>query len=122
MPTIAREPQGRATKKTTTATKESWTAIIWTLGSIRRTCRAAMARCGGQAVTDLSNVKARLHRLPLRTIIALTWRLKLARLFLWLARVTDTYDGVVMRIVRRIVESAERCAVKSDDLRRRLRP
>jgi hypothetical protein len=73
-------------------------------------------------MTDLSNVKARLHRLPLRTIIALTWRLKLARLFLWLARVTDTYDGVVMRIVRRIVESAERCAVKSDDLRRRLRP
>ena len=73
-------------------------------------------------MTDLSNVKARLHRLPLRTIIAMTWRLKLARLFLWLARVTDTYDGVVMRIVRRIVESAERCAVKSDDLRRRLRP
>ena len=73
-------------------------------------------------MTDLSNVKARLHRLPLRTIIALTWRLKLARLFLWLARVTDRYDGVVMRIVRRITESAERCAVKSDDLRRRLRP
>lgn len=59
-------------------------------------------------MTDLSNVKAGLHRLPLRTIIALTWRLKLARRFLWLARVTDTYDGVVMRIVRRIVESAER--------------
>ncbi len=73
-------------------------------------------------MTDLSNVKARLHRLPLRTIIALTWRLKLARLFLWLARVTDTYDGAAMRIVRRIVESAERCAVKSDGLRRRLRP
>ena len=46
-------------------------------------------------MTDLSNVKARLHRLPLRTIIALTWRLKLARLFLWAARVTDTCDGVV---------------------------
>ena len=73
-------------------------------------------------MTDLSNVKARLHHLPLRTIIALTWRLKLARLFLWLARVTDTYDGVVMRIVRRITESAERCAVKSDVLRRRPRP
>jgi hypothetical protein len=73
-------------------------------------------------MTDLSNVKARLHRLPLRTIIALTWRLKLARLFLWLARVTDRYDGAVMRIVRRIVESAERCAVKSDCLRPRLRP
>jgi hypothetical protein len=73
-------------------------------------------------MTDLSNVKARLHRLPLRATIALTWRLKLARLFLWLARVTDRYDGVLMRIVRRIVESAERCALKSDDLRRRLRP
>jgi phosphatidylserine synthase len=58
-------------------------------------------------MTDLSNVKARLHRLPLRTIIALTWRLKLARLFLWLARVTDTYDGVVMRIVRRIAGGAD---------------
>ena len=44
-------------------------------------------------MTDFSNVKARLHRLPLRTIIALSWRLKLARLFLWLARVTDRYDG-----------------------------
>ncbi len=73
-------------------------------------------------MTDLSNVKSRLHRLPLRTIIAMTWRLKLARLFLWLARVTDTYDGVLMRIVRHIVESAERCAVKADDLRRRLSP
>ena len=73
-------------------------------------------------MTDLSNVKARLHRLPLRTIIAITWRLKLARLFLWLARVTDTYDGVVMRIVRRIVEGAELCAVQADDMRRKLRP
>lgn len=71
-------------------------------------------------MTDLSNVKARLHRLPLRTIIALTWRLKLARLFLWLARVTDRYDGAIMRMSRRIVESAERCAVKSDRLRRLL--
>ncbi len=44
-------------------------------------------------MTDLSNVKARLQRLPLRTIIALTWRIKLARLFLWLARVTDRYDA-----------------------------
>ena len=35
-------------------------------------------------MTDLSNVKPRLHRLPLRTIIALTCRFKLARLFLWL--------------------------------------
>jgi hypothetical protein len=69
-------------------------------------------------MTDLSNVKARLHRLPLRTIIALTWRLKLARFFLRLVRVTDTYDGVVMRIIRRIVESAERCARKSDHLQR----
>ncbi|MDP3553073.1 hypothetical protein [Methylocystis sp.] len=63
-------------------------------------------------MTDLSDVKARLHRLPLSTLIAMTWRLKLARTFLWLARVTDTYDGAAMRIVRRIVESAARCAVK----------
>ncbi len=72
-------------------------------------------------MTD-SNVKARLHRLPLRAIIALTWRLKLARLFLWLVRVTDRYDGAIMRMSRRIVESAERCALKSDGLRRRLKP
>ena len=73
-------------------------------------------------MTDLSNVKARLHRLALRTIVAMTWRLKLARLFLWLARVTDTYDGAAMRMSRRVVESAERCACKSDYLRRRLKP
>ncbi|MGD9541087.1 hypothetical protein [Methylocystis sp.] len=73
-------------------------------------------------MSDLANVKARLHHLPLRTIIALTWRIKLARLFLWFARVTDTYDGVLMQIVQHIVESAERCAVKADDLRQRLRP
>lgn len=73
-------------------------------------------------MTDLSNVKARLHRLPLSTIIAMTWRLKLARFFLWLARATDTYDGAAMRMSRRIVESAERCARKSDHLRKRLRP
>lgn len=71
-------------------------------------------------MTELSSVKARLHRLPLRTIIALTWRLKLARLFLWLARITETYDGVSMRASRLIVESAERCAIKADDLRQRL--
>ncbi len=71
-------------------------------------------------MTDLSNVKARLHRLPLSTLIAMTWRFKLARLFLWLARVTDTYDGMAMSISRRIVESAERCARKSDHLQRML--
>ena len=73
-------------------------------------------------MTDLSNVKSRLHRLPLSTIIALTWRLKLARLFLWLARMTDTYDGAAMRTSRRIVESAARCAVRADNLWRRLKP
>ncbi|MFO1126348.1 MAG: hypothetical protein U1E25_14460 [Methylocystis sp.] len=67
-------------------------------------------------MTDLSVVKARLHHLPLRTIIAVTWRLKLARFFLWLARITDTYDGAAMRVFQRIVESAERCAVKADAL------
>ena len=73
-------------------------------------------------MTDLSNVKARLYRLPLSTIIAITWPIKIAQFFLWLARVTDTYNGAAMSISRRIVESAERCAVKADDLRRRLRP
>ncbi len=73
-------------------------------------------------MTDLSNIKARLHRLPLQTIIAIMWRVKLARFFLWLARVTDTYDGAAMRISDRIVESAERCAVKADGLRSMLRP
>jgi hypothetical protein len=73
-------------------------------------------------MTDLSNIKARLPRLPLSTIIAMTWRLKLARGFLWLARVTDTYDGAAMRMSCRIIESAEAVARKSDDLRRRLRP
>ncbi|WP_292529481.1 hypothetical protein [Methylocystis sp.] len=73
-------------------------------------------------MTDLSNDKSRLHRLPLSTIIAMTWRLKLARFFFWLARVTDTYDGAATRMSRRIVESVARGAVKSDDLRRRLRP
>ena len=71
-------------------------------------------------MTDLSNVKARLRRLPLRAIIAMTWRLKLARLFLWLVRVTDTYDGAAMSISRRTVESAEAVARKSDRLRRLL--
>jgi hypothetical protein len=64
-------------------------------------------------VTDLSDVKARLHRLPLGAIIAMTWRIKLARLFLWVARVTDRYDGVLMRIVQQIVKSVERCAIKT---------
>ncbi|MFO1126478.1 MAG: hypothetical protein U1E25_15130 [Methylocystis sp.] len=71
-------------------------------------------------MTDLVNIKSRLPRLPLRTIIAITWRLKLARFFLWLARVTDTYDGVAMRIVRLTTESAERVARKSDVLRSRI--
>jgi hypothetical protein len=52
----------------------------------------------------------------------LRWWIKLARLYLWLACVTDTYDGVLMRIVQHIVERAERCAVKTDDLRTKLRP
>jgi hypothetical protein len=73
-------------------------------------------------MTDLSETKARLHRLPLSTIIAITWRIKLARLFVWLVRVTNTYDGAAMRMSCRIIESAEAVARKSDDLRRRLRP
>ena len=60
-------------------------------------------------MTDMSNAQPR--RLPWRTIIAVTVLLKCARLFLWLARVSDRYDGLLVRIVRPIVESAERCAV-----------
>jgi hypothetical protein len=77
---------------------------------------------GRATAADLSDVKARLHHLPLRTIIVLRWWIKLARLYLWLACVTDTYDGVLMRIVQHIVERAERCAVKTHDLRTKLRP
>ena len=33
----------------------------------------------------------------------------------------DCGDGAIIRMSRRIVESAERCAIKADDLRRRLR-
>jgi hypothetical protein len=73
-------------------------------------------------MTDLSDIKSRLHRLPLSTIIAITWRIKLARLLLWLVRVTETYDGTAMRMVGRVIESAEAVARKSDDLRGRLRP
>jgi hypothetical protein len=87
-----------------------------------RAGRPASSLQGGVKFARRNTVKARLHLLPLRSIIALTWRLRLARPFLWLVRVTDRYDGAVMRTVRRIVESAERCAVKSDELRRMPRP
>jgi hypothetical protein len=59
-----------------------------------------------------------LPRLPLRTRIDVTLRVKLARLFLWLARVTARYDGIAMRTAGRIIESAERVARRSDRLRR----
>jgi hypothetical protein len=49
MTMIGRRRQAGTTKKTTTATRESWTATIWTPGSIRRTCRAATDRRGGRA-------------------------------------------------------------------------
>jgi hypothetical protein len=85
--------------------------------------RAAMILPAVSARPPISlAVMSELRRLPLSTLIAVTWRLKLARLFLWLARVTDRYEGVDMRTARRIVESAEQCARKSDCLRRRLRP
>ena len=45
-------------------------------------------------MTDLSNIKSRLHRLPLRTVIALTWWIKLAQFFLshpaWIAAVQNS--------------------------------
>ena len=47
-------------------------------------------------MTDPSNIKPQLRRLPLRTIIKVAWLLERASL-LWLARVTDRYDGAAMR-------------------------
>lgn len=41
-------------------------------------------------------------------LIACLWRLRLARLLLWLARVSDRYDGLVMSLARRLVDAAER--------------
>lgn len=46
-------------------------------------------------------------RPSLSSIIAATWRLKLARAFLWLARALDARDGAAGRAARRIVA---RCA------------
>jgi hypothetical protein len=72
-----------------------------------------MAPCGARADDRLEQRQGAASSSALHTIIALTRRLKLARLFLWLARVTDTYDGVAMSISRRVVESAECCAIKA---------
>jgi hypothetical protein len=71
-------------------------------------------------MTDLSDLKSRLPRLPLSTIIKVTLLLKIARFHLWLARMSNRYDGVIMQMARRAVESAEAVARKSDDLQRTL--
>jgi hypothetical protein len=71
-------------------------------------------------MTDLSDLKARLPRLPLSTIIKVTLLLKIARLHLWLARTSNRYDGAIMQMARLAVESAEAVARKSDRLRRML--
>lgn len=71
-------------------------------------------------MTDLANIKARLPRLPLSTLIKVTLLLKIARLHLWLARTSNRYDGVIIQMARRAVESAEAVARKSDRLRRLL--
>jgi hypothetical protein len=71
-------------------------------------------------MTDLSDLKARLPRLSLSTIIKVTLLLKIARFHLWLARMSNRYDGVIMQTARRAVESAEAVARKSDRLRRLL--
>jgi hypothetical protein len=60
----------------------------------------------------MSNARAQPRRLPWRTIVAVTWRLKIARLLLWLVR--ERHDSVLVPIVRRIVESAERLAGVTD--------
>lgn len=67
-------------------------------------------------MTDLSETKARLPRLPLRTIIKVTLLLKIARFHLWLARMSNRYDGVIMQMARRAIESAERLAIKAGRL------
>jgi hypothetical protein len=71
-------------------------------------------------MTDLSDLKSRLPRLPLSTIIKVTLLLKIARFHLWLARMSNRYDGVIIQTARRAVESAEAVARKSDRLRRML--
>lgn len=47
-------------------------------------------------------------RPSLPRLIALLWRLRLARLMLWLVRVSDRYDGLAMSLARRLVDAAER--------------
>jgi hypothetical protein len=47
-------------------------------------------------------------RPSLFSLIVHLWRLRLARLLLWLARVSDRYDGLVMSLARRLVDAAER--------------
>jgi hypothetical protein len=56
-------------------------------------------------MTALSRTRA---RLPLRTFVAVFILAKCARLLIWLAR--ERPDSVLVPIVRRIVESAERLA------------
>ncbi|GLI92985.1 hypothetical protein [Methylocystis echinoides] len=46
-------------------------------------------------------------RQSLPRLIAVLWRIRLARLMLWLARVSD-YDASVMSLARRLVDAAER--------------
>jgi hypothetical protein len=67
-------------------------------------------------ITDLSNVKNSLSHLPRTTAIKVTWLLKAARLCFWFARVGGSYDGVMMRMVGRIIHVAERSAVRRDHL------
>lgn len=47
-------------------------------------------------------------RRSLPRLILLLWRLRLARLLLWLARISDRYEGSVMSLARRLVGAAER--------------
>jgi hypothetical protein len=46
-------------------------------------------------------------RPSLLRLIVLLWRLRLARLLLWMARALD-YDSCVMSLARRLVDTAER--------------
>ncbi|MGB5083521.1 MAG: hypothetical protein WBO09_02715 [Methylocystis silviterrae] len=61
-------------------------------------------------MTDLSRTKARLPRLPLRTIVAVTLLLKGARLLLWSSNAGHHSATVIRGVARRVIAFAERLA------------
>jgi hypothetical protein len=61
-------------------------------------------------MTDLSSMKARLPRLPLRTIIAVTLLLKGVRLLLWSSNAGHHSAAVLRGVAGRVIAFAERLA------------